>query len=381
MVASLFVATSVFAQDCGTAKPCAPKCEPKCPPKPCPKPCPQPCPPTQICPGDPCCPAWPTPVLNAAYNYPARMQTRCPWDINFDASFIYWQPVQENMELAVANTLLVASTGISGNVVNMDFNYKPGFKVGMGGYFDYDGWDLHGEYTWFHGNQKESTATGGSVVQLLPMWGNPGSNGNATYTSISEKWRLNMDIADLDLGRWYYVGTKLTFRPNFGARAAWIRQNVTVTNTNATTVNTVTGKSRSWAIGAKTGLDTNWDLGYGFRMFGNGEADLLFTKYTRLSSKSGHVASPVVTTADIHVKQKRVYAVKPHLDLELGFGWGTYLDCNNWYMDFSAGYGFQVFFDQNMFRHFNDDIMDANSTLPNGNLYVHGLTMTFKLDF
>ena len=61
MVASLLVATSIFGQNA--------QCAPKCPPKPCPKPCPQPMPPTQICDDDPCCPDWPTPVLNAAYNY------------------------------------------------------------------------------------------------------------------------------------------------------------------------------------------------------------------------------------------------------------------------------------------------------------------------
>src|SRR2546425_1133944 len=94
MVASLLVATSVFGQDngnppprsCPPQQPCAKPCpKPDCCPTPkcCPPPCPQPCPPTQVCPPCPvaCCPPWPVPVLNAAYNYPARTVVRCPWDI------------------------------------------------------------------------------------------------------------------------------------------------------------------------------------------------------------------------------------------------------------------------------------------------------------
>lgn len=405
MVASLLVATSVSAQDNGSCqKPCAPKCEPKaCPPKPCTPPCPQPCPPTQVCPGqDPCCPPWSTPVLNAAYNYPARTQVRCPWDMYFDASFIYWQPIQENMEVCFNETNNnVTTLGFSGNFVNMSFDYKPGFKVGMGGYFDYDNWDMGLEYTWFHNTQSQSTDAvigGGGLYQI---WGSPSTTYNVgqVYNSVSEKWTLKMDIAELTMGRWAYVGTKLTFRPSFGARAAWIRQDVSVTGINDGTLtitpahttanyNVVKGKTRSWAIGPQVGLDMNWMIGYGFRFYGDAEVDTLFTKYTKGNTSITNYANAsgsgtATTDAGFRATQKRIYSVRTHLDLEMGFGWGTYLDCNNWYMDFSAGYGFQAFFDQNMFRHFNDDTATslAHSRMPNGNLYVQGLTVKFELDF
>jgi hypothetical protein len=76
-----------------------------------------------------------------------------------------------------------------------------------------------------------------------------------------------------------------------------------------------------------------------------------------------------------------VGVVRTHLDLELGLGWGTYFDDNNWHVDLSASYGFQVFFDQNMFRHFEDDVMIGLSSVANGNLYVQGLTATARFDF
>ncbi len=422
MVASLIVATSVFGQDsCNPCpKPCPPKCEkpcpapcpkpcapcpaPECKPKCCPTPCPQPCPPTQLCPPpcpNPCCPPWPVPVLNAAYNYPAVVRTRCPWDVYFDASFIYWQPIQENMELGLANFTVPAAgpgtpvvsfvtPGINGSMIGMDFNYKPGFKVGFGWNSDYDNWDLQAEYTWFHSKQHHFS-NGPAVGQIHPTWGSSAFLGANVYGTAHEDWRLRMDLIDVDLGRWYYVGTKLIFRPNFGGRAAFIRQKVTVEYTSGPaslgigTIDnqTVKARSTSWAVGAKTGLDTHWMLGSGFRLFGNGEADLMFTRYNRLSFHETHtaVATSTVSSAPFKVKQKRYNCLRTHLDLELGLGWGTYWDCNNWYTDVALGYEFQVFFDQNMFRHFNSVTMFGNSFSPNGNLYVHGLTATFMLSF
>lgn len=378
MIASLVVATAVFGKECA----------PVCPPKPCPKPCPQPCPPTQVCPPvDPCCPAWPTPVLNAAYNYPARIQTRCPWDIFCDVSFIYWQATEDNLELGISNsTNANLAQGINGRFINMDFDFKPGFKVGIGGNFAHDNWDTRFEYTWFHNtNSKSSDADSGG--NILATVGSPlvVSHGGV-YQSGNQHLNLKMDIIDWTMGRWYYVGTKLVFHPTFGIRADWIRQNLsteyTRTGTAFTSISADTAnvhqKTRSWGLGPEVGLDANWNVGWGFRFFGNAEADLLFTDYTKLSFSETHTIAP---GSPVSTSQGRVYTVKPHFDLELGLGWGTYLDCNNWYMDFAVGYDFQVFFDQNMFRHFNDDVMVANSLLPNGNLYLQGLTATFRLDF
>jgi hypothetical protein len=83
------------------------------------------------------------------------------------------------------------------------------------------------------------------------------------------------------------------------------------------------------------------------------------------------------------VRQKDIDYLRTHLELELGFGWGSYFDNNNWHIDLSAGYALQVFFDQNMFRHFEtgNHRTTAYSSLPHGNLYVQGLTATARLDF
>lgn len=379
VIASLITATSIFGQnnnmhnsnsqtDCGTNA-----CTKPCPPKPCPKPCPQPCPPTQMCPSEPkaCCPPWSTPVLNAAYNYPARIQTRCPWDMFADISFIFWQPTQENMEIGFANA---NTTTVDGRFINMDFNFKPGFKIGLGGYFEHDNWDLHLEYTWFHSTSHKSAAAPANGL-ILATFNHPASTDR--WNTVSQHWNLKMDILQLDLGRWQYTGTKFTSHPYAGIRGALIRQNLhTNYAADAGNASNSSQQTKSWAIGPEMGIDTNWMICHGFRIFANAEADLTFTRYTKARLAQDLNNAPV-----IYARQRNINCLRTHLDFEMGLGWGTYVDCNNWYMDFALAYGFQAFFDQNMFRHYHDANSVAKSLDPNGNLYINGLTASFSLTF
>lgn len=372
MVASLLVATSGFGQN--------DRCCPR--PKPC---CPEP---------KPCCPTVCPIQLIPAYNHPARIDVRCPWDVDVFASFIYWQAIEENLELGIVNTTPLASffagaAGLQGSVVEMDFKYKPGFKVGAGFGFDYDDWDVQAQYTWFRSHTHTSTEATVGGANILEMWGHPVEVLGNGYNFASGHWKLRMDLVDLNLGRWYYVGKMLTFRPYFGGRAAWIRQSYAANFVNEglggvggfTTNQSINQKSTSWAVGTEAGLDTNWIMGQGFRLYGNGMMDILFTRYNKASFAEAISGVGFAVGYSDNISERKVNTLRTHLDLELGLGWGTYIDCNNWYLDFSAGYGFQVFFDQNMFRHFEDDFSFGASRNPNGNLYIHGLTATVRLDF
>jgi hypothetical protein len=288
------------------------------------------------------------------------------------------------MEVASVVTSTAGVVPVAESIATMKFNYKPGFKVGMGANFDYDNWDAHAEYTWFHNtNSRSVSGTSGTAVATVFPWQFDvltGGGVDVPYDSGKNTWNLKMDIVDLDLGRWYYVGTKLTWRPDFGVRGAFIRQTLTSTFTRdldltaAADVATSLFRSASWAVGPKAGLCTNWMLGYGFRFFGNAEADILFTRYSKVMVKQSHTDAALATVNSFNASEKTINTVRTHFDIDFGFGWGTYWDCNNWYTDVALGYEFQAFSGQNMFD------FDAGIT-PNGNLYTQGLTATFSLMF
>lgn len=342
------------------------------------------------------CPATLQAPTVAAYDAPARIDTRCSWDMWVDASFIYWQPSQDNMDLAFTQESTVvgaslASTGPRGNFVRQDFGFNPGFKVGLGWAIDYhDNWDMAAEYTRLHTSQSQSSGSSTTAgTGLLRTWGIPSStfDGTELYNTVDGKWSMHLDVVDFNVGRWYYVGTDLTFRSFVGVRGMWLGQNhqAEYANTGAVastgTAGTFTAIDRlhSWSVGPEVGLNTKWMLGEGVRLYANAEADVLYTDYTRIGHRESSVG-PIGSAWIPNLKANHTKGIRPHMDLEMGFAWGSYFDNNNWYIDLAAGYDFQVFFNQNMFMHFVDDANVVNKVNA-GNLYMQGLTVTARVDF
>ena len=382
--------------------------------------------------------------LMPAYNAPAAIDVRSSWDVYITGSFLYWQAREDNLELGVVSNGLpldaggpfipinlgptITATTTSGYVANADFSYGPGFKVGIGANCDYDGWDAYAEYTWFHktsnsmldltapvmGSDDDATCVCSPSTdfifptRILPAGLTLALDSEKAFKTVMQSWRVKMDFLDLSLARSYYLGTKLSVRPFFGARGAWIRQvlkteytnqavtvpeaiNPPIATINGFTVNpayynTQSGRIRSWGVGPRVGFESNWMLGYGFRLIGDASADVLYTRYDLRNKGLIHtrfltsLTSTAVGTGIGRLVQNHIDMLRPHVDLEMGFGWGSYFDNSNWHVDFLATYGYQVFWDQNMFRNFTQS-ETARSFLPNGNLYVHGMTFTARFDF
>jgi hypothetical protein len=372
LVASVLAATSLFAEQDKSMKKC--------------QPCSTPCDFKEMMPGMP------------GYNAPSRVNVCGNWDLYFTGSFIYWQVAQDNMEFALNDTNSLAeitTPGVQGSYVEMDFAFKPGFKVGVGMNFDYDNWDSFAEYTRLHGTNSNS-ATNPTGGLLFANRGNLHLDAKSqVFDSASSSFKTNLDFVDWVVGRNYFVGKSLMFHPVLGARGGWITQscsthykNSTLGSSGGTTVDGVIARFssidvysrvRSWEVGPRTGLESCWMLGQGIRLFGNGYADIVYAKY-KLQEKTSYTINSTGVNQPVATKE-RVSAVRTHLDLEVGFGWGSYFDNNNWHIDLSAAYGFQVFFNQNMFRNFTDNVVVAAGSVAQGDMTIQGLTATVRLDF
>ncbi len=346
---------------------------------------------TAILEASPSCFQAPTIPSQCGYNAPAGINVGTVGDNDFflTGSFIYWQPLQDNMNIGLMKKSTSSATQVKSTFIEMQYDFQPGFKIAAGMNLQKDDWDGYVEYTWLHGSQK-TTATDSSLnPTIYATWGQT-SNGLSTgalpFESVSGRYSTHLDFVDLDIGRSCYVGQSLSVRPGMGVRGAWITQtmNVQYTNPNLALASTtyednVYAHSRSWGVGLRGSLALNWLMGQEWRLFSFSEADLLYTRYN-ISDKTVYTNTAPGPSAQITTHDK-VNSVRTHLDFEMGFGWGRYFNCNKQHVDLSASYGFQVFFDQNMFRHYNDDTLLAYNNNPNGNLYIQGLTTTLRFDF
>lgn len=339
--------------------------------------------------------------LMPAYNGASRPLVNCSWDWYVSGSFIYWEAMQENMEVASLLTFFgptsTPTATSTDEVLRFDFRYKPGFKLATGYRFGYDHWDLFAEYTWYHTNTMTTSYSASGLFDSADLtFSGPvllsqfsGNNfptiGNGVYNFISLSWKLKCDFINLMLARSFYVGKRLTFRPAFGARAAYIRQHTTLVQTSKDASDSVatafgvlitgsgtylTNKNLSWGYGLRACLEADWLVGAGIRLIGNGAFDLLYTRY----NLSNFLQKKTILFGT-KTRERKLDYLRPHAETEFGFGWGDCFCGGKWYLDLEAVYNLQVFWDQSMF------LEETTTTLPANDLYLHGMRATIRVDF
>lgn len=314
------------------------------------------------------------------YNKADRYDVRVAWDVFITGSFLYWQAREEALEYGISNPLGQGPIfgflpNSDAKLLNLKWKYKPEFKVGFGMNSSFDDWQVYLEYTRFHSKISTSSISPNFPIgRIAAQW----LRQFVFATEARAQWKLDMDILDLEIARPCYVGKSLTFRPHFGARAAWIDQHL-----NANYFSFVDGinrpsfnKSDSWALGSRAGIDTNWILGSGFRIIGNAAASLLYTRYTVQTRQSNVDAQGLI---DLDVRETVRY-LRPNSEFSLGFGFGTYIWENRMHIDLSALYEFHVFWNQNMMSQITENLnFGFERTM--ANLYLQGLTLTARVDF
>lgn len=293
----------------------------------------------------------------AGYNAPANIKLGDQIDITGQASFIYWFVGQDNMTVGTKSS--TDSLGVKTyRALEPSSEFAPGFKVGGAIDMKYDDWRMFADYTWLH----ESTSHHSPIGSGAEVTGF--SSGLLGITSVNSKWKMHLDMLDVGFNRAYYRSKRMTLSPVAGLKALWIRQNLNVQYLTAQTpYNTYNTKSHSWAIGPMLGTNAHWLFCHGLRLEGKASAAIVYTRYTQLTKDKQFVTNPSRSIIPNY------NSVNPMAELGMGFGWGRYLDNQNYYIDLSARYDFNIFWNQNQ--------MIGGG----GDLYMHGLTLTGRFDF
>jgi hypothetical protein len=329
------------------------------------------------------------------YNAPARVDIVDGWDCFTTGSFLYWKASEKDLDLGFFTRIVAdPQTGeVEYNVdlIKMDFDFQPGFKVGFGTSFDRDDWNLFTEYTRFHSkNSNSKNANTENDEKIYSPWikayKNLVSSDTVIYDSYTKAtWKLNLDLIDLEMGRDYHVGKKVTFSSLFGLSGGFLDQKYNTQQLNIVDVGHVLytvniqskNKSTSWLMGPRATLKTNWDIGSGFSFFGDIAASLFYQKIKQNQDYLYSLSAASITSLAKNKKDQ----LTPKLELGLGFAYGTYFADNKWHFDISTGYDFNLFWDQNYIRYFNDKTYADDQSFDIGNLMLHGLTISARLDF
>jgi len=222
------------------------------------------------------------------------------WFLTLD--ILYWHAKVGGTEYAYSDDSPAATLPIKGRTKHIDFKWDWGLRFGLGYNFAHDGWDAHLQYTWYDSSGSNSTRAGlnSSIVplrgssQIVATIVPPGTINDEFLFCASAKSQFDFDFSalDLELGRAYFISGKLSFRPHWGLKTAWLDLEQTTRYTGGIprqnsedngaleglSINTVhiKGECDFWGIGPRAGVDSKWHLGSGFSIFGDVAAALLF---------------------------------------------------------------------------------------------------------
>jgi hypothetical protein len=314
-----------MGSDC---KPKPKECKPKpkeCKPKP--KPC-EPCVIPVVC---------PTVLTTARPCYDAG--------VYIFADALYWfADVGNNGQFVVVNPI---GTPVAGNTVQTNFKWDWGFRVGIGFDSDHDQWDTDFYYTWFR--DKNSTSSSGD------------GDGDADDLSSGNKGKLHYNVADWELGRWFYISQSVSLRPHVGIKGSWIKLNQTASLTSAGVPFVASESTKFWSVGPSAGVNTNWWFGdvnnHHFGIFGDFGSALMFARF-----KTNYTATGVTSVSSN--KQNRLV---PMMSGFMGLEYDTCFSCNKMHLGIRLGYELQYWFKQ--------------AEVLSNNIGLQGATLDFRLDF
>jgi hypothetical protein len=337
------------------------------------------------------CPTEDPPPCNCGYNCPARIDAKGVWDYFVSATFLYWQPKERG--LSIATLYDFTNSGLEkGATVDLEIPFRPALQVGLGFSSDGDGWDILAKYTRFYEtiskNKNIPLYSFGDTLgtkYFSPLWffSNLHPSGDIQSYAFHAKWKLQCNFVDLTMGRSAFTGRWLIIHPFFGLKGGLIDQKVKCLYENRDSLGLYSTSSsnrlHSWLIGPKAGADTNWSLGCGFRFYGNISAALLYQHFKIALDDSIDPLNtlPSFSNFTLHTTKK---SLTPNFDLSLGFGWGSYFNDRNWHLDFTIGYDFQIYLDQNLLQSYNFAANNAFDFVSHG-LMFHGLKLGAQIDF
>jgi len=329
--------------------------------------------------------------LPASYNYPARIDSHSSRTITMIGSFIYWQVMEGGLDLGHVFTTNQYKAKEAYEVINLDFKYKPGFKLSFGIDLWHDNWTILADYTWLHFSEKKYSQ------RKEPLFFAEGWNYYSVPTNSSYgKWKFRYDIIDLILSRPFYLGSCLTCAPYAGIKGGVLTQYFDGKYSVSFIVadyKLFTNSQKSYLVGPTFGSDNNWIVFDYCRLIANASFSLCYQHFKNFSSINYLWWNGEKDIELMHdALQTKKIQLTPIITGAFGVGCGDYFGkFNNWHVDLSFLYEITYLFNQNYMRTLNTKLVQSTlSELHNyvyspsyiaDDLFLQGLTVSARFDF
>jgi hypothetical protein len=315
--------------------------------------------------------------LNPIYNKGNSIDTVCSKKMYNFLSFIYYQTSEQNLELGLFRA---SNRNNESPSINVDFNYNPGFIVGIGYHLDNDHIDMQFKYSFMHFTKSTTSSAPIGMQRIITPWFDENTLSTLRIESI---WKFKYDFFDFEFKRESYSTKKLTVTPIVSLSGGFISQkyNLTASLTNSVHSN---NSNRSFLVGPKVGIDNSYLFAKNFDITISSKIAFLYQDFkTKRNAQRLDLAS-----LSSNVKEKSIQ-ITPNILLSLILKYGRYSDDKSKYLSALASYDFNYLFNQNSFanlqsisyQHQNSETSRNRADSNFGDLFMHGLNLTFYVSY
>jgi major outer membrane protein len=315
---------------------------------------------------------------NGMINPPARPVVRDGNDLWIQGEALFMHATEDGLAYGIKNE---NSTGLDGRVKNVGYDWDWGFRLGAGYNFPHDGWDALLNWTWFRTHEKKQEGTDANEI-IWQTVTNP-SNGPAEVTAhhADGHSKLHLNLLDLEMGREFFVSKWLTLRPFVGGRAAWLNRSFTFEyklNANGAALTEAEGHNhnRFRGGGLRTGLNSQWGLGWGWSFFGDFALSLIYGTQ-RIHA---HQETDPGDARIGHIHNAWTIS-RPMLDLALGLRWDHLFYDDAYRIRIQLGWEQHTLWGFNKDMNFVSDDVQGKYTFNQGDLTLQGLALQARFDF
>lgn len=350
-----------------------------------------------------------TAVCMTYTNLPAMAS--CQRDCNEDScleiygEYLFWEVVQDQIPYAArlpgglqglinaieTNMSLKESTSI----IDVPFDWKSGFRVGIEYAPPCAEWDVQVVWTRLHEAIKGSTLTlDRSIIPLaeptsivLAFINRPSPNFSLA-TGANCDWRFHYDIVDVLWGNSYTCGECVHLRPSIGVKMADINQRLIVDylgmavqlNPQDPTLIPATVRvqkvNKFLAAGPSLYVGTAWKFARHWALSGGVGAALLYGKFTAYDRP---LISVGPNAFEVTVKSNKQHRIRPTVNARFGIDWTGCICCQK--VGIGVAYEWQYWWNQWQAQYSLPGTMLNSGGAPQGDLMLQGLTVRGSLLF
>lgn len=314
--------------------------------------------------------------------------------------FLYWEVAQDQMQYAGVipggiGTLINGGIGsnvrfnTSFTVQEPSFQYKPGFRIGVGYITPCKEWDIVLSWTRLHEKINSSVSDSGSGIipitapfaVILDIATNPDFDGLFSNLATSH-WDFQYDTIDFQLGKNYCITPCVNLHSYVGVKGAIIRQKQCVnyfglTSEDAKLSVNAAKKNNFYGVGPVFGIDTNWKFFQDFNLNAGLSAGLIYGQFCVSDTPS---FKQTTNTIEIVMETDKKKRVRPTVDASVSLDWKSCV-WDNFVVDVGIGYEVQYWWNQWQVPGSIVTALVTNATPPQGDLVLQGLTIHFGFKF